>query len=99
MDLAEMIGDPIRLQISKPEYFRMIEAAGGGGSPRFASFAWSGWAGLGLISMIYDESDELLLDESKRSQAWKQRMKNTELGCAFMAHHMEGHFYKVHYQC
>jgi hypothetical protein len=99
LSVAEAIGERVRLQFAKPGYFEKINAGRSDGAPRFASFPWGGWAGLALRSMIFDESDEILLDDSKRSAAWKKRVAGSELTCHFMAEHMEGHFYKVHYQC
>ena len=49
--------------------------------------------------MVYDESDEILLEESKRSAAWKKRSERTDLVCRFVAVPHEGHFYKAYLDC
>ena len=99
MTLAERVGDRVRLQFLKPGYFEKINSSNSERDQRLAVFLWGGFAGLGERAMVYDESDEILLEESQRSDAWKKRAEKTDLACKFMALPMEGHFYKVYLDC
>ena len=92
-------GEWIRFQVEKPGYWAKINQLNPDDGPRLAVFPWGGWAGLGERVMVYDESDEILLDESKRSAAWKRRIERTDLACRFVAVPQEGHFYKAHLNC
>lgn len=95
----ETSGEGIRFQTEKPGYWEKINQLNPDDGPRLAVFPWGGWAGLGERVMVYDESDEILLEESKRSAAWKKRSERTDLVCRFVAVPHEGHFYKAYLDC
>ena len=99
LSVAEDIGERVRLQFSKPGYYAKINSLSADKGQRLAVFPWGGFAGLADRVMVYDESGEVLLDESQRSAAWKKRAEKTDLACKFMAFPMEGHFYKVYVAC
>jgi len=99
LSVAEDIGERVRLQFSKPGYYAKINSLSADKGQRLAVFPWAGFAGLADRVMVYEESGEVLLDESQRSQAWKKRAEKTDLACKFMAFPMEGHFYKVYVAC
>ena len=92
-------GDWIRFQMEKPGYWSKINKLKADDGPRLAVFIWGGWGGIGESLMVYDESDEIILDESERSAAWKKRIQHTDLTCRFAAFPMEGHFYKAYLAC
>ena len=92
-------GEWIRLQLEKPGYWAKINELNPDDGPRLVVFPWGGWAGLAERVMVYDESDEIVQEESKRSTAWKKRIERTDLVCRFVAVHMEGHFYKAYLDC
>jgi hypothetical protein len=81
----ETSGEGIRFQTEKPGYWAKINQLNRDDGPRLAVFPWGGWAGLGERVMVYDESDEILLEESKRSAARKKRIERTDLACRFLA--------------
>jgi len=92
-------GEWIRFQVEKPGYWAKINQLNPDDGPRLAVFPWGGWGGLGERVMVYDESDEILLEDSKRSAAWKKRIERTDLVCSFVAVPQEGHFYKAYLNC
>ena len=92
-------GEWLRFQVEKPGYWVKINQLNPDDGPRWAVFPWGGWAGLGERVMVYDESDEILLEDSKRSAAWKKRSERTDLVCRFVAVPQEGHFYKAYLDC
>ena len=67
--------------------------------PRLAVSVRGGWSGIGESPMVYDASDEIVLDESVRSEGWKQRIQQTDMTCRFTASPMEGQFYKAYLGC
>lgn len=49
-------------------------------------------------AFVYDESDEIALPDSARSDAWKKRASDLER-CGFEVKPMGGHFYYVLIMC
>ena len=68
-----------------------VRATPPSGEPRLLIFNRGGmsWASRGYV---YDESDEITLDEPLRSAQWKARSDGTELSCGYYAQPLPGRF-------
>ncbi len=66
-------------------------------APRLASFNSGEF--IAADSVAYDESDEIDRPEGQESEAWKKRIKGTELECGAWGVPMGGHFYIVRMGC
>jgi hypothetical protein len=69
--------------------------------PRLQVFPWRDLNGfalyLGYVLLVYDESDEIALPASQRSQAWQARDASGELKCRLSGvEHAFGHYYFVY---
>ena len=99
LSVWDTTSDWIRFELEKPGYWAKINALNPEDGPRLAVFLWGGWGGLGVRGIVYDESDEVLLDDSQRSPEWKKRTEKTDLSCGAVAFRMEGHFHKTYFGC
>lgn len=84
-------GDVVYFLVERQLYVQQIAATTSTG-PRLIVFNRGGmiWASRGYV---YDESDEIMLDESQQSPGWKARAAKTELGCGYSAEPLPGHFW------
>lgn len=99
LSIWDTTSDWIRFELEKPGYWAKINTLNPEDGPRLAVFLWGGWGGLGVRGIVYDESDEVLLDDSQRSPEWKKRTEKTDLSCGAVAFRMEGHFHKTYFGC
>jgi len=99
LTIWDTTSDWIRFELEKPGYWAKINTLNPEDGPRLAVFLWGGWGGLGVRGIVYDESDEVLLDDSQRSLEWKKRIEKTDLSCGAVAFRMEGHFHKTYFGC
>jgi hypothetical protein len=70
--------DRIRFEITKSYYMKQIaQMPRERGVPLFVKFDWGNTGGAGVAnifrSLVFDESDERLLHDQKRSDQWKRR--------------------------
>ena len=88
--LCNFGGDVLHFIVKRPAYLEEIDAVPPNGNPRLMVFNLGGmlWASRGYV---YDESDEVMLVESKRSAGWKERASETELACGYHAEPFPGH--------
>jgi hypothetical protein len=108
-DAAGVNAPRIRLEIGKRRYLDEIAKLAPTGEPRLKLFDWGQSGGAGVNSLIdtlvYDESDEILLPAKERSAAWQARAGKLCPGtpmCAMVwplaeksvvVKKIEGHFY------
>ena len=71
-------------------FAQAVRATQPSGEPQLLIFNRGGmsWASRGYV---YDESDEITLDEPLRSAQWKARSDGTELTCGYYAQPFPGH--------
>jgi hypothetical protein len=76
-DAAGVNAQRIRLEIGRRRYLDEIAKLAPTGEPRLKLFEWGQSGGAGVNSLIdtlvYDESDEILLPAKARSAAWRDR--------------------------
>jgi hypothetical protein len=84
-------GDVVHFIVERPAYLKKIRATPPNGEPRLLVFNRGGmiWASRGYV---YDESDEVMREGSRRSASWKARASNTELSCGYYAEPFPGQF-------
>jgi len=84
-------GDLLHFAFYRTNYLSEIQATPSGGQPRLVVINRGGmiWASRGYV---YDEGDEVMLDPSLQSQAWKAISQSTELSCGYSAQAIPGHF-------
>jgi hypothetical protein len=89
-------GDVVHFVAERPSYLRALRATQSNGDPRLAVFNRGGmiWASRGYV---YDESDEIIRDESLQTSTWKSRARDTELGCGYFAKPFPGDFSFTHH--
>jgi len=95
--LAATAGDELHVLVMRPSYLREISALPSDQS-RFAIFNWGGF----VVShaVVYDESDEIALPDAQHSDAWRKRVKGTEIECGVIGFNPAGgHFYIVRLGC
>ena len=101
----------IRFELGRRYYIDEIAKLANTGEPRFKTFDWGQTGGAGVTNifytLVYDESDEVLLPQEKRSKAGQERARKRCPGtimCSLltMPHEgsvtvtgIEGHFYLV----
>jgi hypothetical protein len=85
-------GDVVHFLVERPFYMQQISSMPSTAGPRLIVFNRGGmiWASRGYV---YDESDEIMRDESLQSSSWKTRAEKTELGCGYSAEPFPGHFW------
>lgn len=89
-------GERLHFQVMRRGYLEDVSKLPRAGEPRFVVWLWGGF-GVGR-GVVYDESDEIALPE--QSQAWKQRVANTEVGmCGVWGKPVGNHFYLVRTGC
>jgi len=88
--LCSYCGDVVHFIARRSSYLQEIRAMPPDGRPRLLVFNLGGmsWASRGYV---YDESDEVLQPEPKRSSDWKKRAEQTELTCGYYAEPFPGH--------
>jgi hypothetical protein len=97
-------GNTVHFYVSYPSYTRAVRAAPSNGEPKLITFNLGGmsWASQGFV---YDESDQVLLEPSLQSPAWKTRAQRSELSCDYGAISMPGpsrfarHWYIASFPC
>jgi len=92
-------GEYLRFRLDRATYRAEIAALPAAAGPRLAVFEMSsdGWATITNYHLVvYDESDEIALPDSRRSPAWQVRIRDTKLesGTPYVAAQGE-HFYIV----
>jgi len=92
-------GDRLYFKSQKPAYLEMIGNQDASKGARFMVFPGGGWSGVAGRVYIFDESDEILLDDKLRSADFKRRMETTELSCNAVAFPLGEHFYKAFITC
>ena len=93
------VGDRLYFERQKSAYLEMIEKEHANQGKRLMVFPGGGWSGVAGRVYVFDESDEILLDEKHRSADFQRRMDATELSCNAVAFPLEGHFYKAFITC
>lgn len=97
-------GDVVHFYARYASYMRTVRAAPSTGEPQLLTINRGGmiWASRGFV---YDESDEVLRDPSRQSEAWKARAQASELGCGYGAIPIPGpsvlirHWYVASFAC
>jgi len=92
------VGSRLNFELHRGAYEDRVAALPAVGQPRFAIFIRGGMPFFSE-GIIYDESDEVALPDEKRSPAWIERTRHTELSCGFSAHRVSGHYYIGHFFC
>jgi len=91
--------DVIHFRLTRAHYLSVVRHLPDTGAPKLIVFSWGGmlWASSGVV---YDEADEAALPPEKRSAAWTDRARHTELACsgANIAP-VGGHFYIADFDC
>jgi hypothetical protein len=99
--------DRIRFEITKSYYTKQIaQMPRERGAPLFAKFDWGNTGGAGAANifrtLVFDESDQLLVPDQKRSDQWKHRagsevysISYPDQGYSIEVKKMGGHFYLV----
>jgi hypothetical protein len=84
-------GDLLHFAFCRSTYLSEIQVKSPDGQPRLVVVNRGGmiWASRGYV---YDEGDEVTLDPSLQSPAWKTRSQLTELSCGYFAQPIPGHF-------
>lgn len=84
-------GDVLHFMARRSSYLEEIRAVPSNGKPRLVIFNLGGmlWSSRGYV---YDESDEVMREESLRSAGWKERADQTELTCGYYAEPFPGDF-------
>ena len=74
----------IRFEFQKSKYLSQVSQLQTPGVPRFKTWDWGGTGGVAVpnifYTLIYDETDQILLPSAKRSTDWKQRIESLEKG-------------------
>jgi hypothetical protein len=93
-------GDYVHFQVSRSSYEKQVSATPTSDGLRFVRFDWGGFM-LNPIEVVYDESDEVALQEDQRSEAWKERVgiRSEYYGCSFGALPLAKHYYIVRFSC
>lgn len=92
-------GDRLYFERQKTDYLELIEKDHANKGKRLMVFPGGGWSGVAGRVYVFDESDEILLDEKHRSADFQRRMDATELSCNAAVFPLEGHFYKAFISC
>jgi hypothetical protein len=84
-------GDLAHFIAERSSYLEEVRATPSHDEPRLLVFNRGGmiWASRGYV---YDESDEVVREESLRSANWRVRADRTELSCGYYAQPFPGHF-------
>jgi len=93
-----LVGERLHFWVAKPGYLKEIADIPKGDGPRLALFDW----GDDITSfrvVIYDEADELLLPEERRSGGWKKRLYGSYEKCAVGGYPVGDHFYIAEIGC
>lgn len=92
-------GTYLRFLAMRPFYLREISKLPAD-EPRLKLFYWGGFL-LTSHEILYDESDEIVLPEDERSEAWSRRAAQTDAGdCPLLGYSTLGnHFYLVTFHC
>lgn len=98
--LAIQAARHISFSLNKEKYFKEIsKTKPDADGLRFKEFLLGG-SMLNPVVLVYDESDELSLSESIRSDKWKKKFSNSELQhCSYNAQKIKKHFYIIDYSC
>ena len=96
LSVWDTTSDWIRFELEKSGYWAKINALNPEDGPRLAVFLWGG---LGVRGIVFDESDDVRLDDSQRSPEWKKRIEKTDLPCGAVAFRVEGLFHKAYFGC
>ena len=74
----------IRFEFQKSKYLSQVSQIQTPGVPRFKTWNWGGTGGAAVsnifYTLIYDETDQILLPSAKRSSDWKQRIDGIAKG-------------------
>ncbi len=96
---AIQTGEYIHFRAKRAAYLADIAKLPTDKGPRLVVIHWGGFLG-SYRAVVYDESDEVVLSEEKRSAAWKKRTEETELACEVVhAEPVGNHFYIVRIAC
>jgi len=84
-------GDVVHFLAARPSYVKELRALPPSDEPRLVVFNRGGmiWASRGYV---YDESDEVVREDSMRTANWRARAAGTELSCGFYARSFPIHF-------
>jgi len=103
---AQRLSDDLQLLATRSNYAPAPPKQSPDYEPRLQVFPWRDLNGfalyLGYVLLVYDESDEIALPASQRSQAWQARDASGELKCRLSGvEHAFGHYYFVyrHFDC
>jgi hypothetical protein len=92
-------GEELHFRVARAGYLRDIERIPTNRGPRLAVFVLSEDGFMGISNehlAVYDESDEIMLPDQERSDAWKARAKETYLDYGIgQWRPMGDHFYIV----
>lgn len=102
--LTNDCADVLHFAVRRATYMRKIEQMPSNGEPRLVVVNFGGmiWASRGVV---YDESDEIMLDPSKQSFRWKTQAEQSELACGYFARPIPGpaffsrHWYLASFPC
>jgi hypothetical protein len=108
-DAAGVNSARIRFEIGRHHYLDQIAKLPQTDEPHFKSFDWGQTGGAGVPNifhtLVYDESDEILLPSQERSAAWRDRANRQcpgmcsilrpESGVSIIVKKIVGHFYLV----
>ncbi|HXQ68613.1 MAG TPA: hypothetical protein VN980_18745 [Alphaproteobacteria bacterium] len=96
---ATQTGEYIHFRAKRAAYLADIAKLPTDKGPRLVVIHWGGFLG-SYRAVVYDESDEVVLSEEKRSAVWKKRTERTELACEVVHAESVGiHFYIVRIAC
>ena len=62
--------------------------------PIVAVFPWTGFGAI-WRGVVYDGSDEIVLEPDQRSEPWRSRRTGPEIECAMVIQPLGGHYYSV----
>ena len=93
-------GDYAHFQLNRSSYDKQVDAIPTINGPRFVRFEWPGFM-LNPNEVLFDESDEVVLPEDQRSEAWKERVgiRSEYYACRFGVQPVAKHYYVISFSC